>query len=93
MPVIGIAIVGVENRVVTTVLITYGVDCHQEESASIGVFTTFVRQVWGFIGQFWFPDMFTSVGVAASAAVTAALIVGVSILPTMLLQWRGQLWR
>jgi len=53
MPVIGIAIVGVENRVVTTVLITYGVDCHQEESASIGVFTTFVRQVWGFIGQFW----------------------------------------
>jgi hypothetical protein len=40
-----------------------------------------------------FPDMFTSVGVAASAAVAAALIVGVSILPTMLLQWRGQLWR
>lgn len=33
-----------------------------------------------------FPDMFTSVGVAASAAVTAALIVGVSILSTMLLQ-------
>jgi hypothetical protein len=32
--------------------------------------------------------MFTSVGVAASAAVAAALIVGVSILPTMLLQWR-----
>jgi hypothetical protein len=37
--------------------------------------------------------MFTSVGVAASAAVAAAVIVGVSILPTMLLQWWGQLWR
>jgi len=40
-----------------------------------------------------FPDMFTSVGVAASAGVAAALIVGVSILPTMLIQWRGQRWR
>ncbi len=43
---------------------------------------------------FRFPDMFTNVGVAASAGVTAALIVGVSILPTMLIQWRvGQRWR
>jgi hypothetical protein len=40
-----------------------------------------------------FPKMFTSVGVTAGAAVVAALIVGVSILLTMLLQWRGQLWR
>jgi hypothetical protein len=52
-PVIGIAIAGVGNQLVTTVLITYAVDCHQEESASIGVFITFVRQIWGFIGPFW----------------------------------------
>jgi len=52
-PVIGIAIAGVGNQIVTTVLITYAVDCHQEESASIGVFITFVRQIWGFIGPFW----------------------------------------
>lgn len=52
-PVIGIAIAGVGNQLVTTVLITYAVDCHQEESASIGVFITFVRQMWGFIGPFW----------------------------------------
>lgn len=52
-PVVGIAIAGVGNQIVTTVLITYAVDCHQEESASIGVFITFVRQVWGFIGPFW----------------------------------------
>jgi hypothetical protein len=37
--------------------------------------------------------MFTSVGVAASAGVVTALIVGVSISPTMLVQWRGQKWR
>jgi hypothetical protein len=52
-PVIGIAIAGVGKQIVTTVLITYAVDCHQEESASIGVFITFVRQIWGFIGPFW----------------------------------------
>ena len=53
-PVIGIAIAGVGNQIVTTVLITYTVDCYQEESASIGVFITFVRQIWGFIGPFWY---------------------------------------
>jgi len=52
-PVIGIAIAGAGNQIVTTVLITYAVDCHPEESASVGVFITFVRQVWGFIGPFW----------------------------------------
>jgi hypothetical protein len=34
--------------------------------------------------------MFTSVGVAASAGVAAALIIGVSIFPTMFIQWRGK---
>lgn len=37
--------------------------------------------------------MFTSVGVAASAGVAAALIIGVSIMPTILVQWRGTKWR
>jgi hypothetical protein len=40
-----------------------------------------------------FPDMFDNVGVAKSAGVAAALLVGVSLLPTMVLQWRGQAWR
>ncbi|PQE24621.1 mfs multidrug transporter protein [Rutstroemia sp. NJR-2017a WRK4] len=92
-PVIGIAIAGIGNQLVTTVLITYAVDSHTEESASIGVFITFVRQVWGFIGPFWFPDMFTSVGVAASAGIAAACLVGVSIIPTMIVQLMGKRWR
>jgi hypothetical protein len=37
--------------------------------------------------------MFTSVGVAASSGVAAALIVGVSILPTLFIQWRGERYR
>lgn len=37
--------------------------------------------------------MFENVGVAASAGVAAALIVGVSILPTIVVQWRGPSFR
>lgn len=37
--------------------------------------------------------MFTHVGVAKSAGVTTALLVGVSVIPTIFLQWRGRTWR
>lgn len=52
-PVVGAAIAAVGNQLVTTVLITYAVDCYREEAAGVGVFITFVRQTWGFIGPFW----------------------------------------
>jgi hypothetical protein len=52
-PLIGAAIAAGGNQIVTTVMITYAVDCYREEAASVGVFITFVRQVWGFIGPFW----------------------------------------
>lgn len=92
-PIVGAAIAGAGNQIVTTVLITYAVDCYHEEAASIGVFITFVRQIWGFIGPFWFPSMFTNVGLAGSAGVVSALMISASILPTILLQWRGKAWK
>lgn len=52
-PIIGTAIGAVGNQLVTTVMITYAVDCYPQEAGSIGVFITFVRQIWGFIGPFW----------------------------------------
>jgi MFS family permease len=52
-PLIGAAIGYGGVQIVTTVMITYAVDCYREEAASIGVFITFVRQTWGFIGPFW----------------------------------------
>ncbi|KAJ9194007.1 hypothetical protein DTO164E3_7595 [Paecilomyces variotii] len=92
-PVVGAAIAAFGNQVVTTVLVTYAVDSLPHEAASVGVFITFVRQIWGFIGPFWFPDMFESIGTAASAGVTTALMVGVSAIPTILLHWQGKKWR
>jgi MFS family permease len=52
-PIVGSGIAAAGNQIVTTVLITYAVDCYKEEAASVGVFITFVRQIWGFIGPFW----------------------------------------
>lgn len=92
-PIVGVAIAAAGNQIVTTVLITYAVDCYHEEAGSIGVFISFVRQIWGFIGPFWFPQMFEHVGVANSAGVAVAMLVGVSLVPTMILQWRGSLFR
>lgn len=37
--------------------------------------------------------MIQDIGLLNSAAVVTALIVGVSMLPTMLLQWKGGAWR
>ena len=65
-PIIGAGIAGAGNQIITTVLITYAVDCYGEDAASVGVFITFVRQVWGFIGPFWFPPMFTNVGLVGA---------------------------
>jgi hypothetical protein len=92
-PLIGVAIASGGNQIVTTVLITYAVDCYREEAASVGVFITFVRQIWGFIGPFWFPQMFTNVGLYGSAGITTGLLVAGSLVPTIILQWKGRGWR
>lgn len=52
-PLIGVGICSAGNQIVTTVMVTYSVDCYRSDAASVGVFITFVRQIWGFIGPFW----------------------------------------
>ena len=52
-PIVGVGIASAGNQIVTTVLLTYSVDCYLREASSVGVFIAFVRQCWGFIGPFW----------------------------------------
>ena len=52
-PIIGAAIASAGNQIVTTVNITYAVDCYKADAASIGVFITACRQIFGFAGPFW----------------------------------------
>lgn len=37
--------------------------------------------------------MFNNIGLTGSTGVAVALLVGVSIIPTVLLQWKGAAWR
>ncbi|KAJ5112915.1 hypothetical protein N7456_001449 [Penicillium angulare] len=92
-PIVGAAIAAGGNQIVTTINITYAVDCYRSDAASVGVFITFVRQIWGFIGPFWFPQLFEVAGWGGGAGVATAMIVAVTIIPTILLQWRGSHWR
>ncbi|KAF2755489.1 MFS multidrug transporter [Pseudovirgaria hyperparasitica] len=92
-PIVGIAVAAAGNQIVTTVLVTYAVDCHGEHSSSIGVFVNVVRSTWGFIGPFWFPDMITKLGVGASGGLMAGIVFVVGWLPVLVLQWRGGRWR
>lgn len=91
-PIVGAAIAAGGNQIVTTINITYAVDCYRTDAASVGVFITFVRQIWGFIGPFWFPQMFETVGWGGGAGIAVALMVGVSVVPTVVLQWCGSKW-
>lgn len=54
-PLIGVGIAAFGNQVITTVLVTYAVDCNPEHSASIGVTVNLIRStcklprpLWGF---------------------------------------------
>lgn len=58
-PIVGAAIAAGGNQIVTTINITYAVDCYRADAASVGVFITFVRQTWGFIGPFWYVYLFS----------------------------------
>ncbi|KAL2797102.1 major facilitator superfamily domain-containing protein [Aspergillus keveii] len=88
-PIIGTGIAAFGNQIVTTVLTTYAVDTYPADAGSVGVFINFVRSTWGFIGPFWFPDMFESVGVAGSSGVAVALIMGCGFLPMAGLHFWG----
>lgn len=52
-PIVGTAVAAFGNQIVTTVIITYAVDCCPQDPGNVGVFITFVRQTWAFIGPFW----------------------------------------
>ncbi|UPK95687.1 hypothetical protein LCI18_006622 [Fusarium solani-melongenae] len=92
-PIVGAGIAAAGNQIVTTIMITYAVDCYHKDAAAVGVLITFTRQVWGFIGPFWIPEMIESPGFRLSAVISTATIMAAAILPTMLLQFKGRHWR
>ena len=63
--------------------------CYPIESAEIGIFANVVRQIWGFIGPFWFPSMFESAGIKGSAGIMVGVSVIASLVPIIAVQFFG----
>jgi hypothetical protein len=41
-------------------------------------------------GPFWFPDMFSSLGLSGSGGLMVGIIAVFAVLPTVFLQWAGK---
>lgn len=61
-PLVGLAILSFGLQLVSTTLITYCIDIDPREASEIVLFINLFRQVYGFIGPFYFPPMFESLG-------------------------------
>ncbi|KAF1981651.1 synaptic vesicle transporter [Aulographum hederae CBS 113979] len=88
-PIVGQAISGVGNQIVGTVLVTYAVDCHREDSAEVGAFVNMIRMTLGFAGPFVWPDMIEGVGLGGTAGVIGGIIAGLGIGGVVVLQVLG----
>lgn len=92
-PIIGAGIAAFGNQIVTTVLVTYAIDCHpKSEAATIGSFINAIRQTLGFVGPFWYTPMYQTIGLKGSAGLMSGLILVVSIVPVIFLQLRALRW-
>jgi hypothetical protein len=86
-PLVGAAIAAFGNQVITTTLIAYAVDCHRDRAMDIGVLINLIRQVWGFVGPFYMPLMFESLGFSGSAGLMVGIVVLFALLPILGLHW------
>ncbi|GLA81747.1 hypothetical protein AtubIFM56815_005407 [Aspergillus tubingensis] len=80
-PCVGAAIASFGNQIITTILISFAIDSYKEASTSIGVCINVFRHVYGFIGPFYFPDMFETLGLGGAAGVMCAIIGVCALLP------------
>ncbi|KAJ7618024.1 major facilitator superfamily domain-containing protein [Roridomyces roridus] len=85
-PLVGVTFAAVGNQPLTTVLTTYAVDCYRPDAAAVGVFTSFVRGIWGFIGPFWLPNLIAATSFKATGGIAAAFMVVLAAAPVAWLQ-------
>jgi MFS family permease len=88
-PLIGAAIAAAGNQIVTTALITFAVDSDYTRSEEAGLFINLCRQVYGFIGPFYFPDMFATLGLAGAGGLMAALVGVCAMVPIIVVHFVG----
>lgn len=80
-PCIGAGIAAFGSQILSTTLITFAVDNCPARSSEIGLFVNCIRQCWAFIGPFYLPPLFQSIGYGPTAGFQCGLIGVVGILP------------
>ncbi|KAJ5678566.1 MFS general substrate transporter [Penicillium maclennaniae] len=86
-PIVGVGIAGFGNQVVSNFLINYIMEFEPEHAALTSVLLGLIRQTWCFIGPFWFPSMFETLGFSGSAGLLVGLVV-VSCVSLIWMQWK-----
>ncbi|KAL3460048.1 major facilitator superfamily domain-containing protein [Aspergillus heterothallicus] len=86
-PCVGAAIASFGNQVVTTILISFAVDSYKERATDVGVCINLYRQIYGFAGPFYFPDMFATLKFSGAAGVMCGIVAVAALLPTVAIQF------
>ncbi|XHG07536.1 hypothetical protein AWENTII_010675 [Aspergillus wentii] len=86
-PCVGAAIASFGNQVLMTILISFAVDSYKETATQVGLFINIFRHIIGFIGPFYFPPMFETLGLGTAAGVMLAIIGGCALIPTVAIQF------
>lgn len=74
-PLIGAAIAAAGMNIVTTILIVYAIDTNPLKAADTGLYLNLVRMSFGFIGPFYFSEMFTKLNLAGASGLMAGLVL------------------
>ncbi|CAN3476787.1 multidrug transporter Dtr1p [Diutina catenulata] len=79
-PLIGLVIGSFGLQMITTTLISFCIDLSPQRASEVVLFITAVRQTHAFVGPFYFPSMFDSLGYLRAFGLMAGL-VGASLIP------------
>lgn len=88
-PLVGAAIAAAGNNIVATVVTTFAIDNAPHKAGDVGLYINFVRSLFGFLGPFYFPDMFENLNFAGSAGLMCGLVLLFAWVPTVVVHFIG----
>ncbi|KAH7336481.1 putative MFS multidrug transporter [Rhexocercosporidium sp. MPI-PUGE-AT-0058] len=93
IPDIGLGIASFGGQIISTVLMTYAIDCYPHKASVVANAINQVRQIWAFIGPFWFTPMYESIGYAYAGVLMAGLVLIFGLCPMLLCHLFGGKFR
>lgn len=86
-PLVGLCLASFGLQIITTILVTYAIDSNPANASNIALFITVIRQVFGFVGPFYFPVMLENpdLGIKSTYGILAALVAAFGLIPVALL--------